>query len=401
MGSSKSFLSQKLWKILNPNDWPIRIADLPPGSALVGGSVRDGLLNRLNQFPDLDFVVPVNAIQLTKYLSLKVKGTFINLDEERDIARLVVNGWTLDFAGQVGETLEDDLWRRDFRINAIALKLGEEPKLVDPTGGLDDLISQKIVAISEKNLTDDPLRILRGLRLMCELDFGLEKETKNFLKTNSIALNRVSPERIKMEILKIINSNWGKSVWPTFLELQLLKEWQCEEKHLMPIVLQDDGLKNSSEESSIGKPLARLVCLLSDQGLERLNFSKNQIRRCRKLRFWVCKINKFGLEDLSEDERFQLHIDLVEDLPSFILFLESNYADEWLKRWKDISDPLFHPSSPLDGTFLQKALRIPPGPLLGGLMTYLAKEKAFGRIFTNEEACEVARNWTLQNPPLL
>ena len=382
-------------------DWPIRIADLPPGSALVGGSVRDGLLNRLNQFPDLDFVVPVNAIQLTKNLSLKVKGTFINLDEERDIARLVVNGWTLDFAGQVGETLEDDLLRRDFRINAIALKLGKEPKLIDPTGGLDDLISQKIVAISEKNLIDDPLRILRGFRLKCELNFCLGKETKKFLKINSIALNNVSPERIKMEILKIINSNWGKSVWPTFLELQLLKKWQVQEKLFMPMGLQDDGINNFPKEVSNGKPLARLICLLSDKGLERLTFSKNQIKRCRKLRFWVSKINKYGLEDLSEDERFQLHIDLVKDLPSFIFFLQSKYSDEWLKRWKDHSDPLFHPCSPLDGSYLQKALGLSPGPFLGGLMRYLAKEKAFGRVCTNEEAFEVARNWTLQNPPFL
>ncbi len=386
---------------MNPKDWPIRITDLPPGSALVGGSVRDGLLNRLHQFPDLDFVVPVNAIQLTKYLSLKVKGTFITLDEERDIARLVVDGKILDFAGQVGERLEDDLWRRDFRINAIALKLGEEPKIFDPTGGLDDLISQKIVAISEKNLIDDPLRILRGFRLMCELDFGLGQETKNFLKINSYALNNVSPERIKMEILKIINSNWGKSVWPTFLELQLLKEWQVDENLCMPISLQDDVISNFPKELSSGKPLARLICLLSDKGLERLTFSKNQIRRCRKLRFWVGKINQFELEDLSEDERFQLHIDLSEDLPSFILFLQSNYADKWLRRWKDLSDPLFHPCSPLDGVYLQKALEISPGPLLGGLMTYLAKEKAFGRVCTKEEAFEVARNWTLQNPPFL
>ena len=204
-----------------------------------------------------------------------------------------------------------------------------------------------------------------------------------------------------MEILKIINSNWGKSVWPTFLELQLLKEWQVQEKLFMPIVLCDDVINNFPKELSIGKPLARLICLLSDQGLERLTFSKNQIKRCRKLRFWVYKINQFGLEDLSEDERFQLHIDLVEDLPSFILFLPKNYAVEWLKRWKDLSDPLFHPCSPLDGICLQKDLGISPGPILGSLMTYLAKEKAFGRVITNEDAFEVARNWTLQNPPFL
>ena len=101
--------------------------------------------------------------------------------KKRDIARLVINGWTLDFARQVGENLKDDLLRRDFRINAIALRLEEKPEIFDPTGGMDDLKSKKIVAISEKNLIDDPLRILRGFRLMCELNFELEiKKLKDF-----------------------------------------------------------------------------------------------------------------------------------------------------------------------------------------------------------------------------
>ena len=66
MRSNKTFLAKKLWKILNPKDWPITLADLPQGSALVGGSVRDGLLNRLNQFPDLDFVNPVGEGEFDK-----------------------------------------------------------------------------------------------------------------------------------------------------------------------------------------------------------------------------------------------------------------------------------------------------------------------------------------------
>ena len=130
-----------------------------------------------------------------------------------------------------------------------------------------------------------------------------------------------------------------------------------------------------------------------------MTFSKNQIKRCKNLRFWVHKINK--LDDLSEDERFQLHIDLEEDLPSFILFLKERDSNPWLKRWKDPQDPLFHPSAPFDGHLLQKAFGIPPGPFLGELIRYLSKEKAYGRISTNKEAMEVARKWTLENSPFL
>ncbi len=392
-----TLLSNDLFGDLNPKDWPISLADLPPGSALVGGSVRDGLLNKLSQKPDLDFVIPIEAIKFSKNLSKKVNATFIKLDEKRDIARLVINGWTLDFARQVGKNLEDDLLRRDFRINAIALTLSEKPEIFDPIGGMDDLKDKKIVAISEKNLIDDPLRILRGFRLMCELGFELEKKTKIFLKNNVDKLSNVAPERIKMEILKIAHSKWNSSVWQTYLELQLLKKWN-EDK--LPI-LELKRKEIISTKPLAGCFLAKLICLLSDEGLSSFTFSKNEIKRCKNLRFWVHKINNLGLDNFSEDERFQLHVDLEEDLPSLILFLKDKHVNVWLKRWEDPSDPLFHPSSPLDGHLLQKALKIRSGPFLGELMRHLSKEKAYRRFFTNHEALEVARKWTLENSPFL
>ena len=395
MISKDTLLSNDLFGDLNPRDWPISISDLPPGSALVGGSVRDALLNKLSQKPDLDFVIPTNAINFSENLSKKINGTFIKLDEKRDIARLVINGWTLDFARQVGENLQDDLLRRDFRINAIALRLTGKPEIFDPTGGINDLKSKKIVAISEKNLLDDPLRILRGFRFMCELDFELEKKTKTFLKNNVDKLSNVAPERMKMEILKIVNSKWNSSVWKTYLELQLLNEWNDNNFPYIELERKDISTKNPL----FGSFLSKLIFLLSDEGLSRLTFSKNQIKRCKNLRFWVHKINK--LDDLSEDERFQLHIDLEEDLPSFILFLKERDSNPWLKRWKDPSDPLFHPSPPLNGHLLQKVFQLPPGPFLGELIRHLSKEKAYGRFFTDAEALEVARKWTLENSPFL
>ncbi len=395
MISKNTLLSNDLFGDLNPKDWPISIADLPAGSALVGGSVRDGLLKKLSQKPELDFVIPIEAIKFSENLSKKINATFIKLDQKRDIARLVTNGWTLDFAGQVGATLEDDLLRRDFRINAIALMIRETPEIFDPTGGIDDLNNKRIVAISEKNLIDDPLRILRGFRLMCELDFEIEAKTKRFLKTNKDKLSNVAPERMKMEILKIVNSEWNPTVWETYLELQILRDWNDAKLPSFEIKKQE----NLSKELLLAKPLAKLISLLSDEGLSRLRFSKNQIKKCKKLRFWVNKTNCLGLENLSEDERFQLHLDLEEDLPSFILFLNQRHKNVWLKRWKDLSDPLFHPSYPLDGHLLQKVFDIPHGPLLGKLMRHLSKERAYGRFFTNQEALEVARKWTLENSP--
>ena len=178
----RSKLASALWKRLQPQIWPVKPEQLPAGSVLVGGAVRDGLLNRLPDTPDLDLVVPGQALESTRRLARNLGGACVVLDEERDMARLVLNGWTIDLARQEGRTLEDDLLRRDFRLNAIALTLDAPPRLKDPTGGLNDLREGRIAAVRERNLQDDPLRLLRGLRLMAELEMHIAPETLEMVR---------------------------------------------------------------------------------------------------------------------------------------------------------------------------------------------------------------------------
>ena len=115
--------SALLWQRLAPERWPLPLDAWPAGTSLVGGAVRDGLLNRLGETPDLDLVVPCDGIALAKGWAKRHGGTCVVLDPERQIARLVIQGWTIDVARQEGGSLEADLGRRDFTINAIALPL--------------------------------------------------------------------------------------------------------------------------------------------------------------------------------------------------------------------------------------------------------------------------------------
>ena len=162
-------VAEELWQRLLAEPWPLPLDALPAGTALVGGAVRDGLLGRLEHQPDLDVVVPGDALALARQLARAHGGSCVVLDAERSIARLVLRGWTLDLARQEGSTLEADLGRRDFTINAIALPLpatgAAAAALVDPTGGLTHLQRRQLVAVSEANLLADPLRLLRGIRL--------------------------------------------------------------------------------------------------------------------------------------------------------------------------------------------------------------------------------------------
>ena len=115
----KTFLVNSLWERLNPSRWPLSINDFPLGSFLVGGAIRNGLLGRYQENIDLDFVVPSGAIELVQTFASKNGGTCVVLDQQRDIARWVVKKWVIDISSQIGVTLEEDLFNRDFSVNAI------------------------------------------------------------------------------------------------------------------------------------------------------------------------------------------------------------------------------------------------------------------------------------------
>ena len=155
------------------------------------------------------------------------------------------------------------------------------------------------------------------------------------------------------------------------------------------------------DELKIALPLARLMHLISQEGLIKLGFSKRTIKICNRIRYWFKKNDDFAFKSLNEADRYQLHIELEEDLPALILDLSEADQRLWLSRWRDQNDPLFHPSSPLDGQALQSLLHIPEGPFIGELINHLCKEKAFDRLHTREEAVQLARYLWKQKQPFL
>ena len=370
------------------------------GSVLVGGAVRDALLDRLSDAPDLDLVVPDNALKSTRQLAQKLGGACVVLDEQRDMARLVLGGWTIDLARQEGETLEDDLNRRDYRLNAIALSFDGTPRLIDPTGGLEDLHEARVVAVKEANLQADPLRLLRGLRLIAELQMRLDAQTLKMLHRNRSLLPRAAPERIQAELLRLVAAPAADRAMATLLELELLKPWTNQASatgnQLRIGATKTSELLTDSERRQ-ALPLARLTQLLPDAGLKDLRFSRRQMQRCERLRYWIKRsTSSEGCpcpDALTEPERLQLHMDLEQDLPALILTWPAALQQPWLERWRDPQDPLFHPRPPLNGTDLQEALQISPGPMLGALIQHLSLERAYGRVSTREQALNAARSW--------
>lgn len=133
--------------VFSPQTWGFSLEDLPPQAYLVGGAVRDGLLGRQSDYLDLDFVVPEGAIEAARQLSQRYQAGFVILDASREIARVVFPDMTVDFALQEGESLEADLRRRDFTVNAIAYD-PRSRQLIDPLQGYQDLQQQQLRTIA-------------------------------------------------------------------------------------------------------------------------------------------------------------------------------------------------------------------------------------------------------------
>jgi tRNA nucleotidyltransferase/poly(A) polymerase len=179
-------------------------ADLPV--YLVGGAVRDAVLGR--ETHDLDFATPPGALKLAKKLADKLPGAFFPLDEENDTARIVLQNpdgtrEILDFAGFRGDSLESDLRGRDFTINAIAMDI-RSGQVIDPLGGVNDIRAKRICACSATSLSDDPARILRAVRQAAAFGFAIDPETRKLMKAAVPLLEKVSPERQRDELFKML-----------------------------------------------------------------------------------------------------------------------------------------------------------------------------------------------------
>lgn len=192
---------------------------------LVGGCVRDYILNR--PIHDIDFTLPANVRPIARRIADTFQGDFYMLDEKRSTARVILkdihgNPLSLDFAKFQGENLEEDLFNRDFTINALAIPLDHPEQPFDPCHGIENLKNKKLVACTPGALQNDPLRILRGIRLALELGFGFEKDTLQWIKTAVPLLTHISAERLRDEIFRLLESGHAATAFRLLDRFQIL-----------------------------------------------------------------------------------------------------------------------------------------------------------------------------------
>jgi len=380
------------------HNWSFILAFLPKGSYLVGGYIRDIILGRKPAEVDVDIVVPLNAIEIGKKIADNIGLKFIILDKKREVIRIVLNHIYIDIANQFSSTIEEDLCSRDFSINSIAF-LFDKKCLFDPLNGLKDLKLSMLRTQSEINLLNDPLRILRCFRFVSELNFKIDLHLITFIKKNKEKIYLVAKERINYEIQKIVH---GENVLDAVILIRKINLFGADDLYENSFFLDLKKINYSiltQAEKEKFLPLFFIVQILDQTSLEKFKFTKAEIAKTKLLRKWHFFLKNKNIAQLNELDRFTLHKELEMFLPSFIFYLPQNLRFDWLNRWRDKEDKLFHPSNLLNGDLIKKNLEIEDGPILGDLLEYLSMELAFKRLNNFDEAIYKAKQWIEQNAP--
>ena len=170
---------------------------------VVGGTIRDALLGRALE--DIDLVVDADPRGAATAIARAAGGHAFELSEEFGAWRMVAadRSWQADVTAMRGGSIEADLALRDFTVNAIA-RLLPGGDLIDPHGGAADVEAGELRAVADTAFADDPLRTMRMPRLACELDFTVERRTRELARAEAPGLARVSPERSYYELRRLI-----------------------------------------------------------------------------------------------------------------------------------------------------------------------------------------------------
>jgi tRNA nucleotidyltransferase (CCA-adding enzyme) len=401
---------------ISPETYPFSLELLPKIAYMVGGAVRDAMLGRTREYLDLDFVLPCDAVKVARKIAKHYKAGFVLLDPQRQIARVVFPQATVDFAQQSGESIETDLHRRDFTVNAIAYN-PHTREIIDPLQGCADLEQRLLRMISPANLEDDPLRLMRAYRQAAQLNFSIETDTQIAIRSLASHITQVAAERVRVEINYLLfNSQgtpWITRAWEDGLLAPFFK-FATSESFAKLAAVDDSAVKLAENWQQLGVELqeyvrdtvkttwlsiAKLACLVNQNPeaaeieLQKLTYSRAEIKGVTTaLRlFPQLKSPKMSLREqyfFFQEAGFVFPATAVLAMAHDILV---EAIAPLISRYLNPDDLVSHPTPLLSGKELIVALQIPASPLLGKLLTEIAVAQVEGKITTAAEAIAFAR----------
>ena len=396
--------------------FPFDFNDLPTPAYLVGGWVRDRILNRQGKYLDLDFVLPEKAVEIANAIARKYKAGFVILDAERQIARVVFKNGTADFAQQMGTSLEADLGRRDFCMNAIALECHElnktdfvpsaQNQFIDPFDGIGDLKARRIRMIAPENFAEDPLRILRGYRQAAQLGFEIEGLTRQVLIKFAPKLKSMAAERVRTELGYLLSIGNGSQGMMDAIGDRILEDWLPSqylnlerfakiENVISILIAKFPHLELFFSKQLSGDRYALAIIKLaaltnSATALESLGLSRAEQRWLVGILRYLPQFIKL-LDQASLKEQYKFFQSTLEFFPAIAaLALASDYALEsivsWLEHWLNPDDEIAYPVALITGDDLRNELGIAPSPKIGELLENVKIAQIEGKINSRQDA---------------
>jgi tRNA nucleotidyltransferase (CCA-adding enzyme) len=396
---------------------PFDLDLLPKPVYVVGGAVRDSLLGRVRAELDLDLVIPERAVEVARQLATKYQAGFVLLDAERQIARVVFPGLTVDIAQMDGASIDRDLARRDYTLNAIAYDL-QTRQPIDPFNGTQDIQQRMMRMISRDNLIDDPLRLLRAYRQGAQLDFRIEAETHQTIRELVPLLTTVAAERVLAELRYLLQTP-NSSPWLAVMAAdELLTGWleipvsaDVEERlakfdragalidrHYPALGRELD--RSVRETIAISRrSIGKLTILLSTQlelataQMLRLTLSSTEIQIVTIIITYLPQL--LGAQMSVTEQYFWFKaVDL--NFPLLVVMaiaagMELVSLEPLIDRYLDLQDQVAHPTPLVNGRDLVEFLEIPPSAKIGKLLTEIQLARITGKIETPAEALQFAK----------
>lgn len=322
------------------------LTSLPPNTEAVGGAVRDLLLGVLPNDVDVECDDPrACAASLGKVIPLG-RGAFT-------VYRAVIAGRIYDFSPR------EDIGRRDFTINAICVNL-TTGEIRDPFRGEDDIRRRLVRMIRPENLQDDPLRMLRAVRLAVRFDFAIDPATLEAIRQRAVGIATVAAERMTYELHAILSAGRFR------VALRLLRETGLDEPLFDERVVAD---RFHADDVSLAGAYALLLAE-PRQFAERWRWSDALLHEVLTLQRLLSDASPIALYDAGEP--------IAKQLPALLRAAG--------KAEIAISPSLFQTRALLDGAAIAALTALRPGPGLGAAKRALLEAQIRGDVRTREEA---------------
>ncbi|GAA4408232.1 CCA tRNA nucleotidyltransferase [Tsukamurella soli] len=447
-----------------------RFADAGFELYLVGGSVRDAVLGRLTS--DLDFTTDARPEQVQALLrgwadamwdtgiefgtvSAEALGQMLEITTFRAEAYDRV---TRNPVVRFGERLEDDLVRRDFTVNAMAVRVGRggAEEFLDPLGGMDAVLAGVIdtPATPQESFSDDPLRMLRAARFVSQLGFSVAPRVSAAMADMNAEIDRITPERVRTELDKLIlgehpvdglvllvDSGLAERVIPEVPGMKLAIDEHHQHKdvfwHSMTVLRQAIDLEDADPDlvlrwaallHDIGKPATRrhepaggvsfhhhevVGAKMVRKRMRALAYSKAVTEDVARLVFLHLRFHGYG-EGQWTDSAVRRYVtdagDLLPRLHKLVRAdcttrnkrraarLQATYdsLEQRIEQLRERED-LDRVRPDLDGNAIMQLLGLPPGPEVGRAWSHLKELRLDrGPLEPDEAAAELRRWWAEQ-----